>query len=203
LEPKEYIISEADKLFSKYGFKSVTMDDIAKHLGMSKKTIYQHFSDKDELVNIVISAKIASHECTITEGFNNAKNAVEEVFFAITSMNETLNAMNARLFYDLQKYHPKAWLHFNTFKQNKLRETIANNLKRGVEEGFFRKDLNLEIITQMRLDQVDIIFNPSYQYDNSKHSLAQIMTEITTHFLYGVCSLEGLKYIDTYKNSTH
>ncbi len=202
MEPKDYIISEADKLFSKYGFKSVTMDDIAKHLGMSKKTIYQHFSDKDELVNIVIADKIKNHECTIEDGFKNAKDAVEEVFFAIKSMDETLNALNAKLFYDLQKYHPKAWLHFNTFKENKLKETIYKNLERGVKEGLFRKELNLDIITQMRLDQVGILFNHQNQYDSSKHSIAQIMTEITEHFLYGICSSKGLERIHTYNHTT-
>ncbi|RZL39733.1 MAG: TetR/AcrR family transcriptional regulator, partial [Pedobacter sp.] len=58
MEVKDYIITEADKLFCQYGFKSVTMDDIAKHLGVSKKTIYQNFKDKNELINILIRDRI-------------------------------------------------------------------------------------------------------------------------------------------------
>ena len=61
----DFILTEAEKLFMKFGMRSVTMDDIAKHLGMSKKTIYQHFSDKDELVNILINEKLNSQECTM------------------------------------------------------------------------------------------------------------------------------------------
>lgn len=200
MEIKAYIVSEADKLFTKYGFKSVTMDDIAKQLGISKKTIYQHFSDKNELVTILIKEKLDSHDCLMQTGFNNAKDAVEEVFFAIKNMDETLSAMNAKLFYDLQKYHPKAWLYFKTFKENKLRETIYKNLQRGVAEGLFRENLNLEIITQMRLDQVDIIFSQHDQYNNNKYTIAQIMVEITEHFLYGICAAKGLELIKTYKN---
>jgi AcrR family transcriptional regulator len=104
LEVKEYIISESDKLFCQYGFKSVTMDDIAKHLGMSKKTIYAHFCDKNEIVNIVIDMKLNSQKCVIKENIEAAENAVHEMFFAVTSMKELLSNMNPTLFYDLQKY---------------------------------------------------------------------------------------------------
>ena len=201
MEVKSYIIEESDKLFCQYGFKSVTMDDIAKHLGMSKKTIYQHFSDKDELVTLLIKAKLDTQECLMENSFSSAKNAVEEVFLALKSTDETLNAMNAKLFYDLQKYHPKAWLYFKTFKENKLRQTILENLKRGVVEGLFRENLNFEIITQMRLDQVDIIFSQHDQYNSNKYTFGQIMVEITEHFLYGICAPKGLELIKTYKNS--
>ena len=199
MEVKEYIIVEADKLFSKYGFKSVTMDDIAKTLGMSKKTIYQHFKDKDELVNLLIREKLSTHDCLIKKGAEHAKDAIDEIFFAINSANETLSSMNAMLFYDLQKYHPKAWLYFKEFKETKLRETITKNLKRGISEGLYRDKLNLDIITQMRLDQIDHIFYQREQYLNTKYTLAQIMEEMTEHFLYGICSLKGLKLIETYK----
>ena len=67
MEVKEYIVEEADKLFCQYGFKSVTMDDIAKHLGISKKTIYQHFSDKNELVNLLIEMKWTLFPETVME----------------------------------------------------------------------------------------------------------------------------------------
>ena len=87
MEIKEYIVEEADKLFCQYGFKSVTMDDIAKHLGMSKKTIYQHFSDKDELVNILMNEKLTKEDCSIDACAANAENAVEEIFFAISNIN--------------------------------------------------------------------------------------------------------------------
>ncbi|SDM33401.1 regulatory protein, tetR family [Daejeonella rubra] len=128
MDVKEYIIAESDKLFCQYGFKSVTMDDIAKHLGMSKKTIYSHFSDKNEIVNIVIEIKLNSQKCLIRDNIECAENAVHEVFFVVTNMKEQLSNMNATLFYDLQKYHPNAWIYFKDFREKHLFTTIHNNL---------------------------------------------------------------------------
>jgi AcrR family transcriptional regulator len=202
LEVKEYIIEESDKLFCQYGFKSVTMDDIAKHLGMSKKTIYQHFSDKDELVNILIKAKLENQNCTMDFCATSAENAVHEIFFAITNIHELLSSMNPKLFYDLQKYHPKAWLYFKEFKENNLGKCIYANLERGINEGLYRDEINKDILTQMRLDQVDLLFNQHDHYTKNKYNIAQVMAEITEHFLYGVCNPKGLEKINYYKQKS-
>jgi len=199
LDVKEYIIAESDKLFCQYGFKSVTMDDIAKQLGMSKKTIYSHFSDKNEIVNIVIEIKLNSQKCLIRDTIECAENAVHEVFFAVTNMKEQLSNMNPTLFYDLQKYHPKAWIYFKDFREKHLFTTIHENLIRGINEGYYRDDIKTDILTQMRLEQIDLIFSNSSGYTNGKYGLAQVMAELTEHFLYGICTLKGHKLINKYK----
>lgn len=199
MEVKEYIVEEADKLFCQFGFKSVTMDDIAKHLGMSKKTIYQHFSDKDELVNILIQEKLRVQDCAMDFCASKAENAVEELFFAITSIHELLSSMNPKLFYDLQKYHPKAWLSFKAFKEKNLGKCILQNLERGISEGLYREEIKTDILAQMRLEQVDLLFSQSNHYTMNKYSLVQVMVEITEHFLYGVCNSAGLEKINYYK----
>lgn len=199
MEVKEYIVEEADKLFCQFGFKSVTMDDIAKHLGMSKKTIYQHFSDKNELVNILIEDKLYKQDCAMDFCASKAENAVEEIFFALTNIHELLANMNPKLFYDLQKYHPKAWLFFKEFKEKNLGKCILLNLERGISEGFYRSEIQTDILAQMRLEQVDLLFSQHIQYTMNKYSLVQVMTEITEHFLYGVCNTNGLEKIKQYK----
>lgn len=202
MEVKEYIISESDKLFCQHGFKSVTMDDIAKHLGMSKKTIYTHFSDKNEIVNILIEGKLDCQKCMIKDSNEAAENAVHEVFFAVTNLKELLSNMNPNLFYDLQKYHPQAWIHFKNFRNKSLYEAIYKNILRGMDEGLYRKDIKPDIITQMRLEQVDLIFSQSSDYTQGRHTISQVMVEITEHFLYGLCSLEGYELITKYKTNT-
>jgi AcrR family transcriptional regulator len=199
VEIKEYIVEEADKLFCQFGFKSVTMDDIAKHLGMSKKTIYQHFSDKDELVNILIEEKLRNQDCAMDFCASKAENAVEELFFVITNIHELLSNMNPKLFYDLQKYHPKAWLSFRAFKEKNLGKCIQLNLERGISEGFYRSEINTDILAQMRLEQVDLLFSQSNHYTMNKYNLVQVMVEITEHFLYGICNEKGLEKISLYK----
>lgn len=199
LDVKQYIIAESDKLFCQYGFKSVTMDDIAKQLGMSKKTIYSHFADKNEIVNIVIDQRLNSNKDFIQETIRRSDNAVHEIFLALTNMKEQLSDINPSLFYDLQKYHPQAWLYFKDFREKYLFTTIHDNLKRGIAESYFRKDIKADILTQMRLEQMDLIFSNSSSYTNGKYGIAYVMAELTEHFLYGICTLKGHKLINKYK----
>jgi len=201
VEQKEYLIDGADKLFSQFGIKSVTMDDIARHLGISKKTIYQHFADKNELVETLIASKISVQGCIMEKCCEEAKDAVDEILHAVVHMQEILSSMNPMLFYDLQKYHPKAWKQFLEFKEKAMYQMIHNNLERGIREGNFRPEINTDIITRMRLTQVDVIFN-QVDYPYSKYSLIQVMVEITNHYLYGICTLKGYQLINTYKQLT-
>ncbi|RZK39721.1 MAG: TetR/AcrR family transcriptional regulator [Pedobacter sp.] len=199
LDVKDYIITEADVLFGQYGFKSVTMDDIAKHLGISKKTIYLHFADKDELVTELLEGKLNNHSNCLVTNFEQAHDAVHEVFLGITQINDWLNTLNAKLFYDLQKYHPKAWLKFKKFKEQHLTKGVITNLNRGIKEGLYRENLNIDIIAQIRLDHGNIIFNQHDQYMMNKYSMDEVMKEVTYHFLYGICSKEGIIRINEYK----
>lgn len=199
LDLKKYIIEESDKLFCQYGFKSVTMDDIAKHLGMSKKTIYQNFADKNELVDILIADKLGNQSCKMNYCAKNAKNAIHEIFLTIADIKELMGALNPKLFYDLQKYHPKSWLKFRNFKEKNLLITIHNNLKRGIEEGLYRSEINVDILSQLRLDHSSIVFQEHDHYTMNKYNIAQVIIEITEHFLYGISNEKGLALIATYK----
>ena len=199
LDLKSYIIEEADKLFCQYGFKSVTMDDIAKHLGMSKKTIYQNFADKNDLVNILITNKLGNQSCKMNDCAVNATNAVHEIFLAIADIKELMGTLNPKLFYDLQKYHPKAWLKFKNFKEKNLLITINNNLNRGIAEKIYREDINVDILSQLRLDHSSIIFQEHDHYTMNKYNIAQVMIEITEHYLFGICNIKGLALISNYK----
>ncbi len=174
------------------------MDDIAKHLGISKKTIYQNFKDKNELINILIKDRIVNQDLQMNKCVVASENAVQELYFGIQDMDYFLTTMNPMLFYDLQKYHQEAWLNFIAFKEKEIGKKIMENLDRGIKEGLYRQDLNVEIITRMRLDQVDVVFTQNGHYDTNKNSLSSIMVEITRHFLFGICNKEGLKLIHKY-----
>ncbi len=203
LETRDYIIGEADRLFCQFGFKSVTMDDIAKHLGMSKKTIYQHFTDKDELVNILIRQKLEAQSCQTDELARVAENAVQEILFVITNINDLLSNINAKLFFDLQKYHPKAWMMFRDFREKKMQQAILINIERGMREGLYRKEIKADIITRMRLEQVDLVFSNHEHYTTFRYTLPQVMAEITQHFLYGLCTVKGHQLIEKYKQQVN
>lgn len=175
------------------------MDDIARHLGMSKKTIYAHFQDKNELVYTLIKNRMHNQACMMENDAKDAENAIHEFFLAVTQMQKSLSNLNPMLFYDMQKYHPEAWMEFKAFKEKGLYKTVYQNLERGIKEEIYRSDIDLEILTRLRVDQVDLVFNQSISH-GSKFSVLQIMIAFTEHFLYGVCNLQGHKIINKYKN---
>jgi len=199
LDLKDHILKEADKLFCQHGIKSVTMDDIARHLGMSKKTIYQHYKDKNDMVHILIKNKMETQICALDQNSVEASNAVDEVFRAVTQMQSMLSDINPILFYDLQKHHSEAWLVFKTFRESNLFKVIRHNLERGIEEGYYRKEINLEIISRMRIEQIDMAFNHTLTLVN-KYGVLQVMKELTEHYLYGICTPEGHKLIKKCKH---
>lgn len=198
VELKDHILTEADKLFCRFGIKSVTMDDIAKHLGMSKKTIYHFFSDKNQLVVILINNRLGAEEMRLEKNACEAKNSVEEVWNAVSHLKEMFSGLNPVMFYDMQKYHPDAWNAFQKFRNEHLFKCITRNLEKGITEGYFRKDININIVATMRIEQIDTIFNPDI-FPAGKFNLASVMMQLTEHYLYGICTLKGHKLINKYK----
>lgn len=174
------------------------MDDIAKHLGISKKTIYQNFKDKNELINILIRDRIVNQNLQMNRCLAASENAVQELYMGMQDMDYFLTTMNPMLFYDLQKYHQETWKNFTSYKEKNLARTISANLERGKKEGYYREDLNVEIITRLRLDHIDMLFAQNANYDTTRNSLSSIMTEITRHYLFGICNSEGVKLLLKY-----
>ena len=195
MEPREKILLGAEELFFKFGIKSMTMDDIAKHLAMSKKTIYQFFEDKDALVQTLVTEHIAVNEQQMKLDSQAAKNAIEEVFVSLKHVNEMFSKTNPLLFHDLQKYHIKAWNIFKEHKDGCMTKIVIENLKRGIQEGLYREDINIKIIAQLRLQEIEMTFNPSV-FPPTQYSMLTVMEQLLKHFLLGICTLKGHKLVN-------
>ncbi|MEJ7588512.1 MAG: TetR/AcrR family transcriptional regulator [Ferruginibacter sp.] len=122
------IKEKARDLFMQYGLRSVSMDDIAGNLGMSKKTIYQYYADKDELIVAVITKNFSTAVPFCELDRTSSQNAVHEIFLAMDMVIELFSTMNPSLIYDMHKYHPKAFLKFQQHKNDFLYTTIKENL---------------------------------------------------------------------------
>ncbi len=195
---KERIKLQAAELFMKYGVRSVSMDDIANQLGMSKKTIYQYYADKDELVDAVIIEEISHNENCCEIDRSNSENAVHELFLAMDMVVEMFRSMNPSVLYDIQKYHPNAFVKFHKHKNDYLYGVIRENLVRGIKEDLYREDINIDIISRFRVEIMLLPFNPEFQA-KVKHNLAEIEEEIILHYLYGLVNMKGYKLILKYK----
>ncbi len=106
METEIRILAGAEELFSRFGIKNVTMDEIARHLGMSKKTIYLHYIDKNKLVQEVVNRMIQAHDHQCKEFESKSENAINEIFLIMNYMNAFFSQMNPNLFFDMQRYHP-------------------------------------------------------------------------------------------------
>lgn len=192
------IKEKARDLFMKFGLRSVSMDDIASSMGMSKKTIYQYYADKDELIEAVISEELHHNQTTCELDSKSSLNAVHEIFLAIEMIVELFSTMNPSLIYDMQKYHPKAFLKFQLHKNEYLYNTIRNNIERGILEGLYRQDINLDIMARFRVECIMLAFNPDF-HTKLKYNLAEIEEEFIIHFLFGLASPKGYKLIQKYQ----
>ncbi|MGI4727847.1 MAG: TetR/AcrR family transcriptional regulator [Janthinobacterium lividum] len=190
----------SEELFMQAGIKSVTMDDIAKHLGMSKKTLYQCFSDKNELVIALMKKKLAEDQCQIQQISQTSGNVIEEMINMMKCSEEIFSRINPIVIHDMQKYHPDAWKEFQHFKADVLVNTFEQLLKKGIEQDFIRLDLDVKIMAKMRLNQVEMGFNTSV-FPVAEFSPWKVQYQMMEHFNYGICTLKGHELLDQYKNA--
>lgn len=198
MEIADRIKQKAHDLLMQYGIRSVSMDDIATSLGMSKKTIYQYFSDKDELVEAVIKDKIECNQADCLKDKHTAKDAIHEVFLAIEMMQEMFANMNPSIITDMEKFHPKTYALFHQHKYNFLYKVFKENIERGMAEELYRPDINAEILIKARLETMMLPFN-QLVYPKSKYRLIDVEIELTEHFLFGLASAKGHKLILKYQ----
>jgi TetR/AcrR family transcriptional regulator, cholesterol catabolism regulator len=193
----ERIVTKADELFSRYGIRSVTMDEIAAQLGMSKKTLYQHFEDKDELVDAVFVREMEKDKIECAAQSGKSRDAVEEIFLVMELFEEMFATMSPTLLNDLTKYHPKTYKKFQQHKDVFFHSIIRKNLERGIADGHYRADINVDIVTNFRLESMLIPFMPEF-YSKHKYNLAVVEGEILMLFLHGLVTSKGLKLIEKY-----
>jgi TetR/AcrR family transcriptional regulator, cholesterol catabolism regulator len=196
--PKERIMKGAEELFFRFGIKSITMDDIARHLGMSKKTIYQFFADKDEVVHTMMKAQLEEDRKEFEEVSNRAANFVEEVFGHMKTMGTIIGKVNPSIFYDLQKFYPASWKLFRDFKEECICRMVETSIEKGKKQGLVRTDVNTRIMARLRIEEIEMGFSPD-KFPPDKYKILEVQLALIEHFLYGICTLKGHKLINKYK----
>ncbi|MEY4541837.1 MAG: hypothetical protein RLZZ306_3594 [Bacteroidota bacterium] len=192
MEIKERIIAKAREQFFRYGVKSVTMDDIARELGISKKTIYQHFEDKDAIVHQLMMAEMANDKCEWDELDASSNNVIEKIVKSMDIISQAFAEINPSTFFDIKKYHPKTWQLFQEHKQNFIMESIRKELLQGIVQGFFRSEIKVEILVRMRMEQIEIGFDPQL-FPPNKFSLIEVELTMLDHYIRGILTPKGLE----------
>ena len=202
METKERIAAKAEELFMQYGIRSVSMDDIANNLGMSKKTLYQYFADKDELVEAVVDAHINIVQGDCINCRKEAKDAIHEILLTMEHIMEEFNNMNPMLLYDLEKFHFKAYQRFREYKDKFLLQIIRANIEWGIKDELYRSDINVDVMSKFRIESMMIPFNVAV-FPPGKYNLAATSEIIIENFAYGLATLKGHKLIQKYNEQRH
>ena len=145
----ENILVKVGELYNKYGIKSVTMDDVAQELGMSKKTLYQYVENKNELVEKVLNYLLNKDDCSFKKLSDKKLNAVEELLEVSILIIKNIKEYNTSTEYDLKKYYPELYKKLNEIRKEKMFDSIIKNIIKGKNEGLYRNDLDEDIIAKM------------------------------------------------------
>lgn len=201
MEIKDRILNHAQKLFTRNGIKSVSMDDIAADMAMSKKTLYKWFENKDQIVQASMTRHLEGTQCDCTAMIQTATSAIDELFRMLEWVKQQFSNVHPGIFYDLQKFHPATWQLWQAHKNEFILSQIIENLRRGISEGLFRADLDLDVIARLRLAQIELQFDPDL-YPPREFANERVSVALLEHFMLGVATLKGHKLINQYRHVT-
>ena len=197
---KSRILHKGAELFFRYGVKTVTMDTIATDLGISKKTIYQHFPDKDSIVFEVVKNFISLDSHKWSELDRLYPNVIEKMFKSFEMMKEMLSQMNPRLLFEIEKYFPNAFQLFIEHREKCIHVNLKTDFKKGAQFGYFRDDIDFELLARLRMAEVDLAFNPDF-YPSNNLSLYETQLVFIDIFMRGILTEKGLTLYKSYQNN--
>ena len=189
---RDKILKGAEGLFTKYGVRSISMDDIARHLSVSKKTLYQHFTDKEDIVTLVFESVLSESRKEFEAIHETAENAIDELAKLSVCLKKNVDEINPSLLFDLQKYYPKAWAVWLEFKRMCIYDSIKKNLDQGIAEGFYRPEINTEILSIVRMALIETAFDDK-TFSHYKFKMTEVQMQIFEHFVYGILTEKGKK----------
>jgi TetR/AcrR family transcriptional regulator, cholesterol catabolism regulator len=187
----------AVELFRQFGFKSVTMDDVARRAGLSKKTLYQHFDNKDK----VVSDTIVWYKCKISDScksmLGSSGNAVEAFVKIQQMLDEAHKDVNPLLIFELQRFYPEGYLQFRRNLEQDAQQ-IKDNILQGIKEGNYRADIDADLLSKFHIETAMLVLHPNMMVKD-RYDIQHVNKAITEHFLYGIMTPKGEKLYRKYK----
>ena len=199
MEVKDKILETSLNLFFKYGIKAITMDDIAKEMGISKKTIYRFFKEKDDIVNQLSEIELKKNQDMMEELRKQAKDPIHEVILISIHLQKMFAEINPVFFYDLNRQFSRALNDFKKFKSECMFTNLKRNITDGIEQGLYRSDLDVDFAAQYRVVQMDM-FMGGTDVEFKNVSMVKAHQLIMDIFMHGISTVKGHKLINKYKN---
>ncbi|MFN4993851.1 MAG: TetR/AcrR family transcriptional regulator [Bacteroidota bacterium] len=194
-EIKIKILLEAKMLFMRYGFKSITMDDISRELGVSKKTLYQHFEDKYDLVDRCVDHQIIDMNCNCDELMEHSEDPISAMLSISDFIGNAIRILNPSAMFDLKKYFKPAWDKLQANRKNHIYNLVIKNLENGRKKGLYRKEIDPEITCRIFVYLIGFITDPEH-YDRQEMDFKTLHLEMTKYHLRAICTPKGIELLE-------
>lgn len=195
----KHILEKVKCLYLKYGIKSVTMDDVSRELGISKKTLYQHVRDKSDLVEKVVDLEMEDRQKNLSCIENSGLNAIEELLEVNTQVVDMLQNFNPATEYDLKKYYPDLYHRIQESRREHMHKSLLDNIRRGREEGLYREDFDEDIIAKLNVLRFENLFT-SEIFSSNELSSKKFFNELFMYHIHGIANKNGLKVLENKLN---
>ena len=191
----ENILSKVGELYNKYGIKSVTMDDVARELGMSKKTLYQYVENKNDLVGKVLNYHLEKNGRAYESLKEKNLNAIEELLEIGTHIIKSLKDYNTSTEYDLKKYYPELYSKLNKIRKDRKYNATINNLRKGKAEGLYRSDIDEDIIAKIQTSQFLNMASDEF-FDLNDFFNPKNILELFIYHIRGITNKKGIEALE-------
>jgi AcrR family transcriptional regulator len=190
-DPHKPLLLRIRDLLFLYGTKSITLDDIASRMGISKKTIYSCCPDKKNLVDRIVVDYLSSHRAEAERVRAESRHAIDEVLQMARLARARMEQVSPAFLFDLNKYYPEIWARFEQYRTQEIFGQVVDVIKRGQQEGLFRTDLDTEIVAAMHLQHIRLLTEPGQQ-PRPERPVGDLIRHIISIFLQGIVTRKGL-----------
>ena len=199
MDVRKRILTEATQLFFQYGIRDITMDDIAANLGISKRTIYETFKDKNELL-ISCFEEYSNERYEANEVIiKDSENLLTAICLFIQDGASMLDLLNPAFFSDLKKYHNELWLQASRQQKERNYNQAYRLVRKGINEGVFRKAINIDIVVKIVLEQMKFMVDNEV-FPPDKYKRSDVFKNIVINFIRGIAANRGIVMINDIEN---
>jgi AcrR family transcriptional regulator len=199
-DKKQYILKNVGALYLKYGIRSVTMDDVASEFGISKKTLYQYFNDKADLISQVIDYYIEQADFAINN--RSQTNAIDRFFELRSHVLHMLKFIHNNIEYDLKKLYPDIYRKVHKLKRERIFNSTIQNVTEGIASGLYRADLDIVFIAKLQVGRMLLILNPEHEiFTETELANIDLFDKVIENYMYSICTEKGIKYYKEQLNS--
>ncbi len=188
----EKIFEKARQLFFSIGIRNTTMDDLAKELVVSKKTLYKEFDNKADLVRFCVEYELKNSEKSFQEFADHTENAIEELVLSAADIHAELQQFHPSIIQDLIKFYPDSWNLIEHHRDVFAKNNIENNLRKGIKQGVYRKDINIEVVTLLYLHLSFFTFH----FDEIKHKVSEVYLEVLRYNVHAIATPKGIELFE-------